>query len=55
MITRRTETIVGGEKKKEYTSPEIVELNFSVEAGFCQSKSAQLNDFEENWIYFEEL
>jgi|GEM_PF-1279210 len=54
MITRRTETIVGGEKK-EYTSPEIVELNFSVEAGFCQSKSAQLNDFEENWIYFEEL
>ncbi len=53
MITRRTETIVGG--KKEYTSPEIVELNFSVEAGFCQSKLAQLNDFEENWIYFEEL
>lgn len=52
MITRRTETIVGGEKK-EYTSPEIVELNFSVEAGFCQSKSAQLNDFEENWIYLE--
>lgn len=55
MITRKTETIVGGGKKKEYTCPEIVELNFSVEAGFCQSKSAQLNDFEENWIYFEEL
>lgn len=52
MITRRTETIW---HSREYTCPEIVELNFSVEAGFCQSKSAQLNDFEENWIYFEEL
>lgn len=53
MITKKTKTILGG--GREYTSPEIVELNFSVEAGFCQSKSAQLNDFEENWIYLEEL
>lgn len=52
MITKKTKTIVGA---KEYACPEIVELNFSVEAGFCQSKSAQLNDFEENWIYLEEL
>ena len=52
MITKKTKTIVGG---REYTCPEIVELNFSVEAGFCQSKSAQLSDFEENWIYLEEL
>lgn len=50
MITRKTETIG---HSREYTCPEIVELNFSVEAGFCQSKSAQLKDFEENWIYLE--
>ena len=52
MITRKTETIG---RSREYTSPEIVELNFSVEAGFCQSKSSQLKDFEENWIYLEEF
>lgn len=51
MITKKTKTIVGG--GREYTCPEIVELNFSVEAGFCQSKSSQLKDFEENWIYLE--
>lgn len=53
MITKKTKTIVGG--VKEYTCPEIVELNFSVEAGFCQSKSSQLKDFEENRIYLEEF
>ena len=53
MITKKTKTIVGG--GREYACPEIVEFNFSVEGNFCQSKSSQLNDFEENWIYFEEL
>lgn len=52
MITRKTETIG---RSRGYTSPEIVELNFSVEVGFCQSKSSQLKDFEENWIYLEEF
>lgn len=52
MITRKTETIG---RSREYASPEIVELNFSVEVGFCQSKSSQLKDFEENWIYLEEF
>lgn len=52
MITKKTKTIVGA---KEYACPEIVELNFSVEVGFCQSKSSQLKDFEENWIYLEEF
>ena len=53
MITKKTKTIVG--RGREYTCPEIVELNFSVEVGFCQSKSSQLKDFEENSIYLEEF
>lgn len=52
MITRKTETIG---RSRECSCPEIVELNFSVEAGFCQSKSSQLKDFEGNWIYLEEF
>ncbi len=50
MDTRNFKTVGGG---IEYTRPEIIDVNLSVEGGFCLS--SQLKDFEENRIYTEEI